>query len=106
MRMRALVALAAMVIGAGCDPEEPAEATAPVTGRWQRVDQPSEWFEFAPDGTFRSRSFTGNDVNGRYAQKGGTITLTVLPEGHGATMTLSDTVLVMEEGTRYRRTTR
>lgn len=103
MKMRAVVALAALLAAAGCEPQEPAEAVPAVAGRWQRVDQPSEWFEFAADGTFRSRSLTGNDVAGRYAQKGGTVTLMVLPEGHGARMTLSDTLLVMEEGTRYRR---
>ncbi|HET7463640.1 MAG TPA: hypothetical protein VFJ82_20465 [Longimicrobium sp.] len=92
-------ALAALVaLAAGCH-----RGTPPVAGRWQRVDQPSEWIEFGGDGSFRSRSFTGTQVAGRYRQEGRKVTMTVVPEGHGATLTLADSLLVMEEGTRYRR---
>lgn len=77
-----------------------------VEGRWQRLDQPSEWIEFGADGSFRSRGFTGTEVAGRYRQEGNTVTMDVLPEGHGARMTLTDSLLVMEEGTRYRRVPR
>jgi len=62
--------------------------------------------EFGGDGSFRSRSFTGTQAAGTYRQEGRTVTVTVVPEGHGGTLTLSDTLLVMEEGTRYRRETR
>jgi hypothetical protein len=77
-----------------------------VVGRWQRVNKPDEWIEFAANGSFRGESFTGTRVTGRYRQQGDTITLEMLPQGHGATLTMRDTLLVMEEGTRYRRASR
>lgn len=74
-----------------------------MVGRWQRLDQPSEWLEFGADSSFRSRSFTGTEAAGRYRQHGDTIAVRILPEGHGGTFVLTDTLLVLEEGTRYRR---
>jgi hypothetical protein len=95
-------ALAALLAAlAGCGPRVPT-----VAGRWQRVDQPSEWMQFRPDGSFRSHSFTGTEAAGQYRQEGRTVTVTLVPEGHGGTLTLGDSLLVMEEGTRYRRAAR
>ncbi|HYH80171.1 MAG TPA: hypothetical protein VEX86_10245 [Longimicrobium sp.] len=94
-------ALAALLLASAC-----ASGARGVEGRWQRLDQPSEWIEFGADGSFRSRSFTGTEVAGRYTQEGGTVLMKPLPEGHGARMTLADSLLVMEEGTRYRRVPR
>lgn len=94
-------ALAALLLATACG-----HGAASVQGRWQRLDQPSEWIEFGADGSFRSRSFTGTEVAGRYRQEGKTVTMDVLPEGNGARMTLADSLLVMEEGTRYRRVPR
>lgn len=105
MRMAA-VALLALSLGCrrAATPDTSGTPNTPaVAGRWQRVDQASEWIELAGDGSFRSHSFMGTEVAGRYTQQGGKVTLTPLPEGHGATLTLADTLLVMEEGTRYRR---
>jgi hypothetical protein len=104
--VRTALALAALLAATGCDRGAPADAPPTVEGRWQRIDQPSEWFEFASDGTWRSRSFTGTEIEGRYRQAGSTVTITVIPVGHGATFTVGDTLMVMEEGTRYRRVSR
>lgn len=105
-----LAAAAACGGGEASDPARPdaapsaAPATSPsVVGRWQRVNSPDEWLEFGADGSF---SFPGTDVRGRYRQQGAKVTLEVLPRGHGATLTLQDTLLVMEEGSRYRRAPR
>lgn len=75
-----------------------------VAGRWQRVDLPGEWIEFAADGTFAGESAAaGTTIAGRFRQEEQMVTLTPLPEGRGAMLTLVDTLLVMEEGSRYRR---
>jgi hypothetical protein len=103
-RWRTAAAAALLAVSAAC--QRPAAPAASVAGRWQRVDQPSEWIDFAGDGSFRSRSFTGTEAAGRYRQEGATVVMDVLPQGHGATLTLSDSLLVMEEGTRYRRAPR
>ena len=101
-----MLALVALLAAAGCEGGVPVDTASSVKGRWQRINQPSEWFEFADDGTWRSRSFTGTEIEGRYRQTGSTVTITVIPVGHGATFTVGDTVMVMEEGTRYRRVSR
>ncbi|HEX8904807.1 MAG TPA: hypothetical protein VF771_08205 [Longimicrobiaceae bacterium] len=97
-RWCAAVAGALVMVTAACQRPTPS-----VAGRWQRVDQPSEWIEFGADGSWRSRSFTGTQVAGTYRQTGRKVTMTVVPQGHGGTLTLTDSLLVMEEGTRYRR---
>ena len=74
-----------------------------VAGRWQRVDQPREWLRFDPDRTFTGRGFADTVlVRGRYEQRGDTIVATSA-QGHTRTLTLRDTLLVMQDGTRFRR---
>jgi hypothetical protein len=72
-----------------------------VVGRWQRIGQPSEWVQFAPDGTVMARSFMGPDtIRGTYTQDGTRVTVT---SNYSSTLTLRDSLLVMDDGTRYRR---
>jgi len=75
-----------------------------VVGRWQRTNQPSEWFQFEHDNTFTARSY-GLDTSvlrGSFAQRGTTVTVTS-KYGHTRTLELGDNLLVMEDGTKYRR---
>ena len=75
-----------------------------VVGRWQRTNQPSEWFQFEHDNTFTARSY-GLDTSvlrGSFAQRGTTVTVTS-KYGHTRTLELGDSLLVMEDGTKYRR---
>ena len=75
-----------------------------VVGRWQRTNQPSEWFQFENDDTFTARSY-GLDtgvLQGSFAQRGTTVTVTS-KYGHTRTLELGDSFLVMEDGTKYRR---
>jgi hypothetical protein len=74
-----------------------------VVGRWQRVDQPTEWMQFEEDGRFTARSFMDTMlVRGAYRQQGtevvGTSTF-----GFQQTLELQDSLLVMQDGTKYRR---
>lgn len=79
------------------------EGAEPVTGRWQRVDQPREWVRFDQDRTFTGRGFADTViVRGRYEQRGDTVIATSA-KGHTRTLTLSGTLLVMQDGTRFRR---
>jgi len=76
-----------------------------VVGRWEYTRQPREWVQFDPNGTFMARSFTEPDtIRGTYKQDGSTVTITNA-RNHTTTLTLRDSVLVMEDGagTEYRR---
>lgn len=79
-------------------------ASSPVVGQWQRTDQPREWLRFEADGTFTGRGFTSDTtlVRGRYDQRGDTIHARSV-QGYAGTLTVDDGVLVMQDGTRYRR---
>ncbi|HMJ16787.1 MAG TPA: hypothetical protein VK478_00215 [Gemmatimonadaceae bacterium] len=75
-----------------------------VVGRWQRTNQPSEWFQFEHDNTFTARSY-GLDtavLRGSFAQRGRTVTVTS-EYGHTRRLELGDSLLVMEDGTKYHR---
>ncbi len=79
------------------------DGAEPVTGRWQRVDQPREWVRFDEDRTFTGRGFADTVVvRGRYEQRGDTLVATSV-KGHTRRLTLRDTLLVMQDGTRFRR---
>ena len=83
---------------AGC--AAPAES---VVGRWQRVDQPAEWVEFGKDGRFTARSFMDTIlVRGAYQQQGTTVVGTST-FGFQQKLELRDTLLVMHDGTKFRR---
>lgn len=73
------VALAAAAVGctSGGEPQ--------VTGRWQRVRQPTEWVEFRADGSFMGCSFMGTDtVRGTFRQAGDSVfTRSALTMGSG-----------------------
>lgn len=75
----------------------------PAEGRWERIGQPAEWLELRRDGTFQARSFMGTDtVRGTIAVDGDTLRLRST-YGHSGTLVLHDSILVMGDGTRYRR---
>jgi hypothetical protein len=72
-----------------------------VVGRWERIGQPREWVQFAPDGTVMARSFMGPDtIRGTYTQDGTTVVVT---SNYSSTLALRGSLLVMDDGTRYRR---
>jgi len=95
-----VAALALCAAAAGCGGAAPDS----VVGRWQRADQPREWLQFEEDRTFTGRGFTSDTttVRGSYEQRGATVTARSV-QGHAGTLTVSDSVLVMQDGTRYRR---
>ena len=72
-----------------------------VVGRWERIHQPREWIEFDSNGTFMGRSFFDTSlVRGTYSQDGSTVSI---PGNHPRTLTLRDSILVMDDGTEYQR---
>ena len=80
-----------------------APSTGSVVGRWQRTDQPAEWVEFAEDGRFTARSFTDTIlVRGTYQQSGTTV-LGTSTLGFHQRLELRDSLLVMQDGTKFRR---
>lgn len=77
--------------------------TDSVVGRWERTRQPREWIEFDSNGTFTGRPYLRSDsslIRGTYTQEGTTVTMT---GNYTRRLTLRDSVLVMEDGTEYRR---
>lgn len=99
---RTLLAVALVAAAAGCagggEPQ--------VAGLWQRVGQPSEWVEFRADGSFMGRSFMGTDtVRGTFRQAGDSV-FTRSTYGYAETLVQHDTVLLMDDGTRFRRVAR
>ena len=92
-------ALLAMAAALACGRGQPPE----LTGRWERVGQPREWVRFAADGTFTGRSYMDSSlVRGRYRRRGDTVVATS-GYGRSTTLVLRDSLLVMQDGTRYRR---
>lgn len=84
------------VSGVACD-----RATDSVVGRWERTRGQPEWVQFEPDGTVIAR--VGSDtslIRGTYSQQGATVTVTA---NYTRTLILRDSILVMEDGTEYRR---
>jgi hypothetical protein len=82
--------------GVACD--RPTDA---VVGRWERTRGQPAWVQFESDGTLIAR--VGSDtsfIRGTYTQQGATVTVT---GNYTRTMTLRDSILVMEDGTEYRR---
>jgi len=74
-----------------------------VEGRWQRVGQPREWVSFGANGTFTGQSYMEpREIRGRFRQEGARVTVTS-ETGHTRTLTLRDSVLTMDDGTRYQR---
>ena len=93
--------LATVLLGlsvTGCDGRSP-----PVVGRWERIhDRPRgirEWVQFEPGGTFTA-AVRSDSFRGTYTQQGETVTVT---GNYTRTLTLRDSILVMDDGTRYRR---
>jgi hypothetical protein len=83
---------------AACD--RPADS---VVGRWERKRDLTrgrqEWVQFDSSGTFVAG--VGSDaIRGTYAQQGATVRLT---GNYNSTLTLRDSILVMDDGTEYRR---
>src|SRR5687767_4142599 len=77
-----------------------------VIGRWERIHQPREWVQFESDGTFMGRSYFRSDtslIRGTHRQDGSTVTITTMPRNYTRTLTLRDSILVMDDGTQYRR---
>jgi hypothetical protein len=75
--------------------------TDSVVGRWERTRGQRAWVQFESDGTFMAR--VGSDtslIRGTYTQQGATITAT---GNYTRTLTLRDSILVVEDGTEYRR---
>jgi len=94
------LAVAAMA-AAGCG-----GGAGALAGRWERVEQPTEWVELRRDGTFLARSFMGADtVRGTYERENGKVRIHST-YGYSETLVLDDSVLVMDDGTRFRRTGR
>jgi hypothetical protein len=90
------VALATFAIACGHRAE-------PVTGRWQRTNQPSEWIEFDGKGAFSARSYMDTVlIRGTYTQRGDSVIASSV-YGHTGTLTIRDSLLVMQDGTRFRR---
>ena len=84
------------LLGVACD-----RPTDPVVGRWERTRGQPAWVQFESDGTFMAR--VGSDtslIRGTYIQQGATVTVTA---NYTRTMTLRDSILVVEDGTEYRR---
>jgi hypothetical protein len=77
--------------------------SAAVQGRWERVGQPTEWVRFAEDRTFTGRSYMDTtEIRGTYRQHGDTVRATST-YGRTRTLILRDSMLVVADGTRYRR---
>jgi hypothetical protein len=98
---RLKVLLATLLLGltaAACD-----RPTDSVVGRWERKRDPTrgrqEWVQFDSDGTFVG-GVGADTIRGTYAQQGATVTLT---GNYTVTSTLRDSILVMDDGTEYRR---
>jgi hypothetical protein len=102
-RARFRVLLSAVILwlsALACD--SPADS---VVGRWERIRerprQQHESVQFESDGTFIAR--VGSDTSflrGTYTQQGATVTIT---GNYTHTMTLRDSILVLDDGTEYRR---
>lgn len=89
-------ALILVVSGVACD-----RATGSVVGRWERTRGQRAWVQFEPNGTFIAR--VGSDtslIRGTYTQQGALVAVTA---NYTRTLTLRDSILVMEDGTEYRR---
>jgi hypothetical protein len=94
-----MLALAALAVGCQRPP-------AGVQGRWERVGQPTEWVRFADDRTFSGRSYMDTaEIRGTYQQQGDTVRATST-YGRTRTLVLRDSLLVMGDGTRFRRAAR
>lgn len=90
--------LAVGILTAACPESSPS-----VVGRWQRVGQPREWIQFTADGAFSGRSYMDTLlIRGRFEQRDSVVTGTSV-YGHTRRLVLRDTILVMEDGTRYTR---
>lgn len=96
MNAQRIAVLALGLVFSACQP------SASVVGRWQRIGQPSEWIEFHENGRFTGRSFTDTHVRGTYEQRG-TRVIGVSEVGYRRTLELKDSLLVMQDGTRFRR---
>lgn len=95
--MRKTAVAAVLAAAAGCGGGHAAE------GRWERVGQPTEWVELRDDGTFLARSFMGTDtVRGTFQAAGDTVRLQST-YGYSGTLVLRDSILEMDDGTRFRR---
>lgn len=96
---RLQVFFATLLLGlpaASCD-----DRTDSVVGRWERTRGQHAWVQFESDGTVMAR--VGSDtslIRGTYTQRGTTVTVT---GNYTRTMTLRDSILVVEDGTEYRR---
>jgi hypothetical protein len=91
-----------LVVALACAALACQRSSGGVQGRWERVGQPTEWVRFAEDRTFSGRSYMDSAlVRGTYEQRGDTVRAT---SSYGRTRTLvrRDSLLVMEDGTRYR----
>jgi hypothetical protein len=92
--------VSALIFGASgfaCD-----RATSSVVGRWERTRGQRAWVQFEPNGTFTAG--VGSDtslIRGTYTQQGAVVTATA---NYTRTLTLRDSLLVVEDGTEYRRT--
>ena len=77
-----------------------------VEGRWERVGRPDEWVRFDADGTFTGRSYLDSTlIRGTYEQRGDSVAA-ASTYGRASTLLLHGSVLVMEDGTEYRRAQR
>jgi hypothetical protein len=82
------------------------ESAPTLIGRWQSTRQPREWLELASDSTFVAQAYMDTTlIRGTYHQHGSTVTLLSV-YGHSGTLTLRDSILVMQDGTTYRRLAR
>jgi hypothetical protein len=85
------------------------EASPPsVIGRWERFGyrrepKRAEVIQFDSDSTFMGRSYMDTTlIRGTFEQRGATVTVRSV-YGYTRRLTLQDTILVMEDGTKYRR---
>ncbi len=98
-RQKPLLATALLVMSVlACDARSQS-----VVGRWERIrDHPrglNEWVQFETGGTFTA-AVRADTIRGTYAQQGETVTIT---GNYTQTLTLRDSILVMNDGTEYRR---
>ena len=98
---RSNVWLCALIVGlsvGACDHRPAADS---VVGRWERTGGSRAWVQFESNGTFTARA--GSDtslIRGTYTQRGDTVTVVA---NYTRKMTLRDSILVVEDGTEYRR---